>query len=118
MRAVGIAVCCAAISLGASAGRAHPLHTTLVQLTYDERTQVAEASIRVFAGDFAAAVAKHAGAKTPEDDRVADAAAFAYVSSTVRFTDAAGHPLALAWCGSRRTNDCCGCACAHRTSHR
>ena len=58
---------CAATLLGAGAAArsAHPLHTTLVQLTYDARAHVLEGSIRVFAGDFAAAVAKRAGAKTP-----------------------------------------------------
>jgi hypothetical protein len=94
---------------------AHPLHTTLVQLTYDERAHVLEGSIRVFAGDFAAAVAKRAvakravakraGAKTPDDDRVTDAAAFAYVTSTFRFVDATGRAVPLAWCGSRRAGD-------------
>ena len=84
---------------------AHPLHTTLVQLTYVERTHVLEASIRVFAGDFAAAVAKRAGAKTPDDDRVADAEAFKYVTNTLRFIDASGRALPLAWCGSRRAGD-------------
>ena len=103
-RALGVAIC-AALSLDASSGRAHPLHTTLVQLTYDERAHTMEGSIRVFAGDFAAAVAKHAGAKTPEDDRVADAAAFAYVNSTFRFADASGRALPITWCGSKRAND-------------
>jgi hypothetical protein len=84
---------------------AHPLHTTLVQLTYDERAHTVEGSIRVFAGDFAAAVAKHAGATSPDDDRVTDAAAFAYVTSTFRFTDASGRAVPLAWCGSRRAGD-------------
>jgi hypothetical protein len=110
-RAIGLSTWCVATLLGASAGRvghlvrAHPLHTTLVQLTYDERAHVVEGSIRVFAGDFAAAVAKHARAKTPDDDRVVDAAAFAYVSSTFRFIDASGRAVPLAWCGSRRAND-------------
>jgi len=84
---------------------AHPLHTTLVQLTYDEPSHVLEASIRVFAGDFAAAVAKHAGATTPNDDRVGDAAAFQYVTNTLRFIDASGRALPLVWCGSRRAGD-------------
>jgi hypothetical protein len=85
--------------------QAHPLHTTLVQLTCDQRSQLLTGSIRVFAGDFAAAVAKHVGAKAPDDDRVTDAAAFAYVSSTFRLTNAAGRPVALQWCGSRRVGD-------------
>ena len=105
LRGVGLSLGFGAISLGAGNAHAHPLHTTLVQLTYDERAHVLEGTIRVFAGDFAAAVAKRNGARTPDDDRVADAAAFAYVSSTFRVTDAAGRAVALTWCGSRRAND-------------
>ncbi|MBA2683192.1 MAG: hypothetical protein H0U66_01700 [Gemmatimonadaceae bacterium] len=105
LRAIGLSVWCGAISLGAARGVAHPLHTTLVQMTYDAKGRVLEGSIRVFAGDFASAVAKHAGAKAPIDDHVTDAAAFAYVSSTFRLSDASGRAVPLAWCGSRRAND-------------
>lgn len=105
LRSIGISASCVAISLGAARGGAHPLHTTLVQMTYDAKGGVLEGSIRVFAGDFAAAVAKHAGKLAPNDDRVDDAAAFAYVSSTFKVTDASGRPVPLAWCGSRRAND-------------
>ena len=103
--AIALSLSCAAISLGARNETAHPLHTTLVQITYDARGRVLEGSIRVFAGDFAAAVAKHGGVATPNDDRVTDAAAFAYVSNTFRLSDATGHAVPLAWCGSRRAND-------------
>jgi hypothetical protein len=103
--ALAISVSLVSLVVHVREAEAHPLHTTLVQLTYDERARVIEGSIRVFAGDFAAAVAKRSGAKVPDDDRVSDAAAFAYVSSTFRFTDDAGHPLALSWCGSRRAGD-------------
>ena len=105
LRAIGVSILCGVISLGAKSETAHPLHTTLVQVTYDEHARVLEGSIRVFAGDFAAAVAKHAGAAAPRDDRVTDAAAFAYVSNTFRLTDAAGRAVPLTWCGSRRAND-------------
>ena len=103
--AIALSLSCAAISLGARSEAAHPLHTTLVQLTYDARGRVLEGIIRVFAGDSAAAVAKRGGVATPNDDRVTDAAAFAYVSGTFRLSDAAGHAVPLAWCGSRRAID-------------
>jgi hypothetical protein len=107
MRATAIALllCVATIASVPREARAHPLHTTLVQLTYDQRSQVLTGSIRVFAGDFAAAIAKRGGTKAPDDDRVTDAAAFTYVNGTFRLTDAAGHPVMLEWCGSRRVND-------------
>jgi hypothetical protein len=103
--ALALAMSIAPLVSSARVAHAHPLHTTLVQLTYDERTHVIEASIRVFAGDFAAAVAKRAGAKTPSDDRVADAAAFQYVTNTLRISDAHGRMAPLTWCGSRRASD-------------
>ena len=103
--ALAVALCLMSLAVSVPEADAHPLHTTLVQLTYDERAHTVEGSIRVFAGDFAAAVAKHAGAKVPDDDRVTDAAAFAYVTSTFRFSDASGRAVPLAWCGSRRAGD-------------
>jgi hypothetical protein len=103
--AIALMASLASLVVGVRVADAHPLHTTLVQLTYDERTHVLEGSIRVFAGDFAAAVAKRAGAKLPDDDRVADAAAFGYVTNTLRFSDANGRAMPLAWCGSRRSGD-------------
>jgi hypothetical protein len=103
--ALALSMCVAALGAGVHEAKAHPLHTTLAQLTYDERGRVLEASIRVFAGDFAAAVAKRKGAATPDDDRVSDADALAYVGSTFHITDAAGRAVPLAWCGSRRAGD-------------
>jgi hypothetical protein len=103
--ALALSMCLVALPVGVSEADAHPLHTTLVQLTYDERGHALEGSIRVFAGDFAAAVAKRKGVATPDDDRVSDAEALAYVSNTFRVTDAAGRAVPLAWCGSRRAGD-------------
>jgi hypothetical protein len=103
--ALALAVSFVSLAVRAREAEAHPLHTTLVQLTYDERSHVLQGSIRVFAEDFAAAVAKRAGAKAPDDDRVIDAAAFQYVTNTLRFLDAGGRALPLAWCGSRRAGD-------------
>jgi len=103
--AIALALGASAITAVARDAEAHPLHTTLVQLTYDERAHTLEGTIRVFAGDFAAAVAKHSGAKPPNDDRVTDAAAFAYVSSTFRLTNQSCGVVALQWGGSRRSGD-------------
>ncbi len=105
-----LAAACAAAALGALAigarvAAAHPLHTTLAQLTYDARAGALDASIRVFAGDFAAAVAKRNGTAPPADDRVSDEASFAYLAATFRLSDPQGRAVPLTWCGSRRTGD-------------
>ncbi len=94
-----------ALALCARDVSAHPLHTSLTQLSYDDRAAVLHGSIRVFAGDFAAAVAKRRGAQPPADDRVSEAAAFAYLTATLQLSDAAGRAVPLAWCGSRRSGD-------------
>ena len=103
--AIALSLCVAAIASVPREAEAHPLHTTLVQLTYDERTRTMESSIRVFASDFAAAVAKRRGATAPTSDVVSDTDAMTYVSGTLVVSDARGRAVPLAWCGSRRSGD-------------
>jgi hypothetical protein len=71
----------------------HPLHTTLTQLAYRDADRTVEATVRVFADDFRAALGRE----------VTDSAAAAYVRSTFTLADPAGRPLAIAWCGVRQT---------------
>lgn len=73
----------------------HPLHTTLTQLAYREADGRVEATVRVFADDFRAALGRD----------VTDSTAAAYLRSTFTLADPAGRPLAVAWCGLRRTGD-------------
>ena len=73
----------------------HPLHTTLTQLAYRDADHMVEATVRVFADDFRAAL------KTD----VSDSAAVAYLRSTFTLADRTGRPLAIVWCGLRRTGD-------------
>jgi len=94
-----------ALTTGPNEANAHPLHTTLAQLTYHDHERALEGSIRVFAGDFAAAVAKRRHLGLPNDDRVSDADAMEYLRDTFRFTDAGGRAVPLSWCGSRRAGD-------------
>jgi hypothetical protein len=74
----------AALVLGA-----HPLHTTMTELTEDRAAGVVRATIRVFADDFT-----KAKGTAPE---------LTYVSSVFTFIDRSGRPLALRSCGTRRT---------------
>ena len=74
---------------------AHPLHTTLTQLAYRDADRTVEVTVRVFADDFRAALARD----------VTDSAAAAYLRSTLTLTDRAGRPLAVVWCGMKRTGD-------------
>ena len=73
----------------------HPLHTTLTQLAYRDADRSVEVTVRVFADDFRAALARD----------VSDSAAAAYLRSALTLTDRAGRPLAVVWCGMKRTGD-------------
>ena len=79
---------------------AHPLHTTITELTEDRARGTVRAVIRVFADDFGTIVARRSRGAP-----LSDATAFAYVSSTFSFTDRAGRILSVQSCGMRRTSD-------------
>jgi hypothetical protein len=83
---------------------AHPLHTTLAELSYDPATRVLNVSLRVFADDFAAAVARHAGARTV-GALPPDSAMFRYVVQRFALAAPGAAPVALHWCGVRRSGD-------------
>jgi len=74
---------------------AHPLHTTLTQLAYREADRSVAVTIRVFADDFRAVLTRD----------VTDSAAAAYLRSAFTLSDRSGRPLAVVWCGMRRTGD-------------
>ena len=99
----------AALALGvllapaARAGFAHPLHTTLTQLSYDASTRVLNVSVRVFADDFSAAVMpreRPAGHVIPPDS-----AMLRYVIGRFTLLGAGGAPTPLRWCGTRRDGE-------------
>ena len=79
---------------------AHPLHTTITELAEDRTRGTVRAVIRVFAGDFGTAVARHS-----RGAGMSDAAALAYASASFSFTDRGGRPLPVRSCGMRRAAD-------------
>jgi hypothetical protein len=83
---------------------AHPLHTTLTELTTlpDGTTQIV---VRVFLDDFSAAVTRRVptpGAPIPVPP---DSAVARYLGETVLLTDGAGRRAPLVLAGMRRTDD-------------
>ena len=81
---------------------AHPLHTTLTQLSYDASTRVLSVSVRAFAEDFSTAVmprAHTAGAVPP------DSAVVRYVNERFAMQDTRGGSIPLRWCGMRRDGE-------------
>ena len=84
-----------ALTLVSLAGAAHPMHTTLTQLSYRDADRTIQVSVRVFADDFRAAIRRD----------VTDTAAFDYLRSALSLADRTGRPLVLTSCGLRRTGD-------------
>ena len=93
----------AAIAALASRADAHPLHTTLSQLTVatDGSVQIV---LRAFVDDLSAAVA-HGAAPTGAMTALPDSAVARYLGATLLLTDASGRNVRLAVTGSRRTGD-------------
>src|SRR5262249_22520856 len=60
----------------------HPLHTTLADVSIDADGSL-RVTLRAFADDFSAAVARHAGKPRPADYAVVDADVASYISATV-----------------------------------
>jgi uncharacterized protein DUF6702 len=92
----------AVLGVMCSGAAAHPLHTTITELTVDGRTHVVTISIRTFADDFGTTVARRAGIPVPRDHAVPDSAVSSYLTKTFSILDASGRPLRLTWVGARR----------------
>lgn len=69
---------------------AHPLHTTMTELTVDEPHHSMRAVVRVFADDIGSAARRYPSAE-------------AYVARTLSVSDATGRAIALHSCGTRRS---------------
>lgn len=84
---------------------AHPLHTTLTQMTEDRARGVVRATIRVFADDFGTSVTRFARNPGAPMSAQWNAAAFGYVSSVFTIAGKSGAALPLRSCGVTRTAD-------------
>lgn len=82
----------------------HPIHTTLTEVVLDATDGTMHFTIRAFADDFSAAVAKHARKQRPANYVVPDADIIAYVSSAVS-VESAGQHAPFTWSGSKRSGD-------------
>jgi hypothetical protein len=77
---------------------AHPMHTSVAELRYDETARVATVAIRVYPDDLAGAV--------PGAERaVADSVLVRYVRARFALADRRGQPLRLEWVGVERVAD-------------
>lgn len=96
-------VAVAAVAVHPAVARAHPIHTTLTVVSLD-RTG-ASFSIRAFADDFSAVVARYAGKAAPKDSSVIAADVDRYLAARVALAGADGRPIVFRSCGVRRERD-------------
>jgi hypothetical protein len=82
---------------------AHAIHSTLTVVSVDDRT--VSLSIRAFADDFSASVARFAGQPTPRDSSASTENVTRYVRARVWVVDSTGGALTLEPCGVRRERD-------------
>jgi hypothetical protein len=96
----------AAVAIGIAPALAwsHPLHTTLADVAIDDQGCL-RVTLRAFADDFSAAVARHAGKPKPTDFAVADADVASYIATTIVIQDLRGRRVLLEWSGVRRSGD-------------
>jgi hypothetical protein len=82
------------------AADAHPLHTTLTELSYDASARVLTATLRVFADDFSAAVV---GARAGGPVVIPpDSAMLRYVTGRFSVTGRGSGRVVMRWCGVRK----------------
>ena len=82
---------------------AHPIHTTLTVVTLDRNG--ASFSIRAFADDFSAVVARFAGKAAPKDSSVTATDVDRYLAARFALAGADGKPIVFRSCGVRRERD-------------
>ena len=86
----------------APAATEHPLHTSFAEVAYDPAAQLVTVSLRVFADDVSADVARRIGVRAGPDGVPSDGAVFRYVATRFTVVSARGEALAFRWCGARR----------------
>lgn len=79
--------------------RVHPMHTAVVEITYQPTSGLAAIQIRVFRDDLGAALT-HAS-----DGAAADSVMATYVRGAFHLTDHAGRALPLRWQAAEQSGD-------------
>ena len=89
----------ALIAVSAAPPVAHPIHTSLAELVYDQSAKEMRISLRVYVDDLTKASASYSRAASP------DSAMFAYARAYFGVADRNGKAVALASCGERLVGD-------------
>ena len=97
---VVVAMSLVAVAASPWPAEAHPLHTTMTDLSYDPATHALNVTIRVFADDFSAAVMPGVPRRS-EIVVPSDTAILRYVTGRFGVTGPGGR-VPMRWCGLRR----------------
>jgi hypothetical protein len=81
---------------------AHPLHTSLAQMTVDSRTGIVDVSLRVFVDDFTAATQQW---MRRNSSRPGATLPIAYARASFIVRESTGRVLILRSCGEKRVGD-------------
>ena len=84
---------------------AHPLHSTITEMTEDRARGVVRATIRVFADDFGTSLSRFTRSAGAPMSPQWNAAALGYVASVFTIAGRAGPTVALRSCGVKQTSD-------------
>jgi hypothetical protein len=86
---------------------AHPLHTSLAELTYDPKSGAVALSLRVFVDDYtrASVAFRQKHNVSPASTAAAQSPLVAYALASFTLTDPRGHAVAFASCGGKRVGD-------------
>ena len=99
-----VGLLCVAVLAGARTAWSHPLHTTLTEIALDSADGSMRLTIRAFADDFSAVVARHAGKPRPADYNVSGRGhCVVHLGNGVGEEN--GRKAPLTWGGVRRTGD-------------
>ncbi len=96
------------VLLSAQKAHAHPLHTSLAQITYDVKTGAVLLSLRVFVDDYTRAsnaFAQKQASMRPVARAAPVSPLVTYALSSFALTDSHGRRVTFASCGGKRVGD-------------
>jgi hypothetical protein len=101
-----VALLCVAGAFTPRTADAHPLHTTLSELTVDASHHTVRTVVRIFVDDLSAGLShQHPGSRLVPPGGAIEAQAAAYVVGSLSIVDRGATPVALRSCGVRRNEE-------------
>jgi uncharacterized protein DUF6702 len=100
-----IAVLCVLLTSPLRTAAAHPIHMSFTEARYVDGNRVLQLWVRVFANDFAAAVARRSGIRLGRDSVIDPAIGVLYLMDHLQLVRADGSAASFVSCGVKRVDD-------------